>query len=131
MTKLYFLLDAQGFCCGPDCEELQSVWDFKSCVHFRCRTQAILQRDSRLQNDCTKSGTLKLSSPEDLLTFISLLNMMMKAFLSICNKLWAIFPLTATDHFISASLSVPGLILWSTVTLMSIKRNRKLTLTKS
>ena len=47
------------------------LWEFSSCVQFRCRWQAIIRRDSRLQNASIKSCKLKLSRPEHLLTFIA------------------------------------------------------------
>ena len=47
------------------------MWEFKICLQFRCRWQAILQGDSRLQNASIKSWNLNLSGPEGLLGFIA------------------------------------------------------------
>jgi len=49
------------------------VWQFRSCVQFRCRWQAIIREESRLQNSGFKCCNLKLLCPEVLLTFFELL----------------------------------------------------------
>jgi len=49
------------------------VWQFRSFVQFRCRWQAIIREDSRMQNAGFKSRNLKSSRSEVVLTFFEFL----------------------------------------------------------
>jgi len=72
--NLAFLFDFQGLVKRSWLWKTKiSVWQFRSCVPFRYRWQAIRREESRLQNASFKLRNLKLSRPEVLPKFFELL----------------------------------------------------------
>jgi len=71
--KFVFLFDVHGLVKRSWLWEIKIyVWQFRSCVQFRRRWQAIIRKDPRLQM-LVSGRAIKLSRPEVLLTFFELL----------------------------------------------------------
>jgi len=116
------------------------MWEFRSCVQFRCKwqCQGIIRGDSRLQIASISShANLKLSCPEDLLTFVfeygdgSVFSKSSNCFANNADiwqyVLWAASDLSVckTHPFIPLSLSESGQILWSSFDKDSKGTNRE------